>query len=45
MTMMEDGVNACQTGQTGRPAKVMDVAELLWDSVRDLQTTEKTKNT
>ena len=44
MTMMEDGIKACQTGQTGRPAKVMDVAELLWESVRDLQTVEETKN-
>jgi len=41
MTMMEDGVKACQTGQTTQPAKVMDVAELLWESVRDLQTVDK----
>jgi hypothetical protein len=33
MTMMEDGVKACQNGATG--PKVMDVAELLWDSVED----------
>ena len=35
MTMMEDGVKACQTGQTGRAMKVRDVAELLWESVKD----------
>jgi Fe-S oxidoreductase len=33
MTMMEDGVKACQNGANG--TKVMDVAELLWDSVED----------
>ncbi len=35
MTMMEDGVKACQNGKTSRATKVMDVAELLWDSVKE----------
>ncbi len=41
MTMMEDGIKACQTGKSDRPMQVMDVAELLWDSVRDVKTTEE----
>jgi len=43
MTMMEDGVKACQSGQGGGSTKVMDVAELLWDSVRDLESVGETK--
>jgi len=39
-TMMEDGVKACQSGKTGVSPKVMDVAELLWDSVKDGGETE-----
>ncbi len=40
MTMLEDGVNAVRSADTkSRPTKVMDVAELLWDSVRDEPTT------
>ena len=36
MTMLEDGVNAVRSSDpSSRPTKVLDVAELLWDSVRD----------
>ena len=35
MTMMEDGVKACQAGSTSEPVTVMDVAEMLWEAVRD----------
>ena len=43
MTMMEDGVKACQNGQSGRPMQVMDVAELLWESVHNGQIDEDKK--
>jgi Fe-S oxidoreductase/nitrate reductase gamma subunit len=39
MTMLEDGVKACQNGKSGHAARVMDVAELLWDSVNDQKNT------
>ena len=40
MTMLEDGVNAVRSSDPStRPTKVLDVAELLWDSVRDKPTT------
>lgn len=40
MTMLEDGVNAVRSSDPStRPTKVLDVAELLWDSVRDEPTT------
>ena len=40
MTMLEDGVNAVRSSDPStRPTKVLDVAELLWDSVRDQPTT------
>lgn len=40
MTMLEDGVNAVRSSDPlTRPTKVLDVAELLWDSVRDEPTT------
>ena len=39
MTMLEDGVNAVRSSDPStRPTKVLDVAELLWDSVRDEST-------
>jgi Fe-S oxidoreductase len=44
MTMLEDGVKACQNGQSKHSAKVMDVAELLWDSVRESENFAETKN-
>jgi Fe-S oxidoreductase len=43
MTMMEDGVKTCQNGQSGRPMQVMDVAELLWESVHNGQIDEDKK--
>jgi len=40
MTMLEDGVSAVRSSDPStRPTKVLDVAELLWDSVRDESTT------
>ncbi len=40
MTMLEDGVNAVRSADPStRPTKVLDVAELLWDSVRNEPTT------
>ena len=36
MTMLEDGVSAVQSSDTSaKPTIVLDVAELLWDAVRD----------
>ena len=40
MTMLEDGVNAVRSADpSSRPTQVLDVAELLWNSVRDEPTT------
>jgi Fe-S oxidoreductase len=36
MTMLEDGIKAVQSGDPSQqPIQVKDVAELLWDAVRD----------
>jgi len=45
MTMMEDGIKACQTGEVTRPMQVMDVAELLWESVRNGNSEDQKKTT
>jgi hypothetical protein len=43
MAMMEDAVKTCQIGKGSGPMQVMDVAELLWESVRDEDSQQTTR--